>query len=458
MRLPFLGRTREKARCLRALRATEGQLVCLVGRRRLGKSRLLLEILRELPHVYVVGDDQDPALHRAAVAREMGALIPGFASVQYPTWDALLERWWGAAPAGAVLALDEFQALVAASPELPSVLQRWIDRASGPARHIVLCGSAQRMMLGMVLDASAPLYGRAREIVHLGPLEVTWLPSALGRSDPLEVASAWGLWGGVPRYWELAADYPDPWSAMAELVLDPSGILHHEPRRLLLDDLRETARAASVLSLVGQGCSRISEMGGRLGQPATSLTRPLARLQELGLLQRDTPWGADARSSKVSNYQIADSFLAFWYRFVEPARSRLGAGQVDGVLMDIRQRWSVYLGGVWEGLARESVSRMKIAGESWFPAQRWWGAGLDRRMLEIDLLARHVSDPDRVLVGEAKIRATPDEIPRLVAALVDRAARCPVLVGKRLDVRLWVLDGVDPDPGRVVAGREVFGV
>lgn len=374
----------------------------------------------------------------------------------YPTWDSLLERWWGSAPPGAVLALDELQALVAASPELPSVLQRWLDRPTGAIRHVVLCGSSQRMM-GMLLDASAPLYGRAREVLHLGPLEPALLSSALGLSTPTEMASAWATWGGIPRYWELAADYDTHWQALGELVLDPMGVLHHEPQRLLLDDLRETARAASVLALVGQGCSRLSEIGARLGQPATSLTRPLARLQELGLLGRETPWGADHRSSKVSTYRISDPFVSFWYRFVEPARSRLGAGQVDGVVAGIRDAWSLHLGGVWEELARQSTSRLLIGGESWLPAQRWWGPGRDRRPMELDLVARHVTAADRVLVGEAKVTVRPEEVPRLLSALAEKAGRCPALESKSLDLRLWVLEGIPFEDARLVRGVDVLG-
>jgi hypothetical protein len=213
-----------------------------------------------------------------------------------------------------------------------------------------------------------------------------------------------------------------------------------------------------VLALVGQGCARLSEIGARLGQPATSLTRPVARLQELGLLRRETPWGADQRSSKVSTYRISDPFLAFWYRFVEPAQSRLGAGQVDAVLTALRETWPVFLGGVWEDLARQSVARLQVGGESWLPAQRWWGAGQDRRPLEFDLVARHATSSDRVLVGEAKVTARPKEVPALLQALAEKTRRCPAFQGKRLDLRLWVLEGVRQDDARVVAGAGVFGL
>jgi AAA+ ATPase superfamily predicted ATPase len=94
-------------------------------------------------------------------------MLPGFEQVAYPDWNSLLDRWLRDAPPGSVLALDEFPYLAKASPELPSILQKTVDRAAGKGLHLVLCGSSQRMMQGLVLDASAPLYGRAREIIHV---------------------------------------------------------------------------------------------------------------------------------------------------------------------------------------------------------------------------------------------------------------------------------------------------
>ena len=127
------------------------------------------------------------------------------------------------------------------------------------------------------------------------------------------------VWGGVPRYWELAADHPSHAEAVRALLVDPLGILHREPERLLLDEMTDTTRAASILVLIGQGCHRISEIAGRLGHPATSLARPLGRLVELGFAAREVPFGASERDSKRSLYRIADPFLRTWFRFVEPA-------------------------------------------------------------------------------------------------------------------------------------------
>ncbi|HMG24323.1 MAG TPA: ATP-binding protein, partial [Kofleriaceae bacterium] len=269
MSLPFVDRHAELARLRRALTAKASALVCVYGRRRVGKSRLVAEVLDGLPAVYYLADERDEHLQRRSLAREIERLVPGFGRVEYPDWDALLDRWSEAAPAGTVLAIDELPYLVAAAPALPSILQRRIDRGVG-RQHWLLCGSSQRMMHGVVLDAAAPLYGRAREVVKVEPLAFPYLADALRIRRAEDAVEAFATWGGVPRYWELAAGAASLPDAQRDLVLDPLGILHAEPHRLLLDELKETTQAHSILALIGQGCHRSSEIAGRLGRPATS--------------------------------------------------------------------------------------------------------------------------------------------------------------------------------------------
>jgi len=144
--------------------------------------------------------------------------VTGFARVEYPDWDALLDRWAEAAPPGAVLAIDELPYLVGAAPALPSILQRRIDRGIG-RQHRILCGSSQRMMHGIVLDAAAPLYGRAREIVKVEPLAFPYLSEALRIRRADDAVAAFATWGGIPRYWELARGVASLAVAQRDLVL-----------------------------------------------------------------------------------------------------------------------------------------------------------------------------------------------------------------------------------------------
>lgn len=460
LRLKFLDRDNEKTRLEKTLKLREGSFCCLYGRRRCGKSRLLQEILRRQRAVYYVSDERDHALQRASLASAIAGILPGFDQVEYPDWNSLLERWWKDAPTGTVMALDEFPYLVKASPELPSILQRLIDKNKKRGIHLVVSGSSQRMMQGLVLDASAPLYGRAQQIIDVEPLGAAWIGKALKLSRPFDYLQAYSFWGGVPRYWELAADYPSSWSAVRELVLDPLGVLHNEPRQLLLDDLRETAQAASLLSLIGRGCNRISEIAVRLEKPATSLTRPLHRLLDMGFIRREHPFLAVQRNSKKTFYRINDPFLGFWFRYVEPNRSRLESGQLRAVARDIERDIQVYYGEIWEVLVRRSVARLDIDGIEWLPANRWWGAGIDRKPMEIDVVSKS-SDGKALLVGEVKIALGPNKLERAEKKLEEKIERLPFAkTYERIIRKIFVVEvkNMRALSTALISAKEVFRV
>jgi len=424
MRLNFMNRSDELRRLKKAFSGKEGSFCCLYGRRRCGKSRLLQECLPEEKSVYYVADESEAALQRNLLARQITGQLRNFDQVAYPDWNSLLERWFNEAQKGSVLALDEFPYLAAVSPELPSVLQKFADRLPLKGAHMAICGSSQRMMQGLVLDSNAPLYGRAKEIIHVKPLGAGWISEALKLSVASEALAAFAVWGGVPRYWELAAEYASTWDAVKELVLEPSGVLHDEPWRLLLDDLRDAVQPASILSLIGQGCHRISEIAGRLGKPATSLSRPLQRLIDLGFIRREYPFGLNEKNTKRTVYRISDPFFLFWSQYVQPNRSRLDSGEAVRVQQEIRRESGRHIGQIWEELVRLAVPRLEIGGRSWSTAGRWWGTGLDGADMECDVVAESV-DQKVLLVGEVKMDIDLRKAERLMAELESKARRLP---------------------------------
>ena len=436
--LEFVNRTGELSRLATAFSRPQGTLSVLYGRRRCGKSRLLREALRGRSGriAFYVGDDREASLQRQALAAEMSTVLSGFGDATYPDWEALLSRWFKDAPRGGVLALDEFPSLVAASPELPSLLQKQLD--SGLRSHLVLSGSSQNMMHGLTLDRSAPLYGRAREVLKILPLRAGWLLRAFPKLKPVDAVEAFSVFGGVPRYWELFAEYKNLKTAVLDLILDPMGVLHEEPPSILLDDFRELAQATTLLALIGAGCHRMSEIAARIGKPATSLSRPLSRLVDLGLAARDAPFGSNPRDKRTL-YRIGDPFLNFWFRFVEPNRSRLQTGRIAAVVAEIERDFPHHVAATWEALARESIGRGGPLGTEWVDVARFWGPGLDRQPMEIDVVAAS-ADGRRLLIGEAKWHDRMDWS-REASALREKAARFPLAEGREVRLVLFAKRG-----------------
>lgn len=156
--MKFIDRQAEMQRLDALVGRAEGGLAVVWGRRRIGKTRLLLEWCRKHDGLYAVADQSAPPVQRAYLAQALSARFPTLGEATYPDWPSLLRRI--AHEAGATgwrgpLVLDEFPYWVGASAELASQFQRWID---GEARQAHLCvaiaGSSQRMMHGLVLHYS----------------------------------------------------------------------------------------------------------------------------------------------------------------------------------------------------------------------------------------------------------------------------------------------------------------
>jgi hypothetical protein len=432
MRLQFLNRGRELAKLKRAFSSPEPVFIVIYGRRRCGKSTLLQQAAGK-EDIYYLADQQEAPLQRQSIAREIGRFISGFGEVHYPSWEVLFTAAANQIPPGSVLILDEFPYLVQNSPELPSIIQKLLDIRQHKF-HLVLCGSSQRMMQGLVLDSSAPLYGRAREVIRVRPLDPGWLPEALAVS-PADAVEAYSVWGGVPRYLELAKDFPSLETACKHLILERDGVLHEEPMRLLLDDMRGAGQPHSLLALIGSGVNRLSEIAGRLGKPATNMTRPLANLVQLGYIKRELPFGDTPRASKRTLYSLEDPFLKFWYRLVLPNQSMLEQDLINEVWSVTEQQRVALVAEAWEELARKSVAKMEICGLRWKPASRWWGKGTGGKNMEIDVVAESV-DGKSLLLGEAKWEKV-TKLQKVLNSLHEKAGNFPEKSDKKIVLAVW---------------------
>jgi len=446
--MKFINRHDELARLLALRRRREGGFAAVSGRRRVGKTRLLVEWTTQTEGVYYVADQSSAELQRRYLGLAIGTRLPGFEHLRFPDWRALFAalaqravetRWRGP------IVLDELPYLVLQAPELPSVLQQFVDHDLKRARlTLVVAGSSQRMMQGLVLDASAPLFGRAHELFAVEPLAPSFLPQALGTRAML---ANWTAWGGIPRYWELAASVRGSVAARVDrLVLDPLGPLHREPDSILLEEVPSALEVRPVLDAIGSGVHRVSELAARMGRPMTSLARPLDRLVEMKLARREVPF--DEPGSKRALYRIADPLFRMWFRVVAPQRGPLATMTPAARRALLARFWPDLEAQAWEELARAHVARLG----GWGPAARWWRANES----EWDVVAES-HDRKRLLLGEAKRSASMHDLARLVARPL------PAFVQGRPVVRVLFAASFRGSPPAdrnvlVITERDVFGI
>ena len=227
--MKFVDRIDEAARLKDALAREKSSLVVMYGRRRLGKSTLIKRVLSE-NDVYFLADRSEGQHQRILLAKVIAQVFPDFDKLTYQDWESMFRAVNYRTDKRFTLCLDEFPYLVEQSSELPSVLQKLVDEKQ-LKYNLVLCGSSQNMMYGLFLDSTAPLYGRADEIMKLVPIRLPYIQETLSL-DAMNAIEEYAVWGGVPRYWELRENQNSLNDALWHNILSVNGTLYEEPIKL----------------------------------------------------------------------------------------------------------------------------------------------------------------------------------------------------------------------------------
>lgn len=429
--MKFVDRDSEIKRLERALNDNSGsQFVVIYGRRRLGKSTLIRHVLKE-DDIYYMADMTEQSQQIAMLSKTIAYKFPGFDKVIYPDWDSLIVSLKHRTSERFTICFDEFPYMVKANSSLPSVIQRHIDSKDLPF-NIIVCGSSQQMMHSMVLDSASPLYGRSDVVMKIEPIPIKYLQEVMNL-DSVQTIEEYAVWGGVPRYWELREKESSLISAIEYLLFDVNGTLYDEPSKLFLDDFQQTALSSSIISLMGNGVNRFSEVAARLQKKATDLSNPFAKLMQLGYIERENPFGEDLRNSKKSIYQLSDPFLCAYYKYVVPNRSLIGLGRKTMVVDLFKQSFNEFVGKYWERLCRNVVSGNELFGVVWNKASRWWGNvknGSSSKMIEIDVVAESF-DKKKILIGECKWTEK-ENASRLFYELENKASMLPFVKDKEI--------------------------
>lgn len=452
--MKFIDRKEEKIRLEMALNSKTPSFVVVYGRRRLGKSTLIKKVLNP-SDIYFLADKSESQLQRHLLSDVISQTFPEFNSVEYPNWETLLRQLNLRTSEKFTLCLDEFPYLVEQAPELPSILQKLLDERC-LKYNVIICGSSQTMMYGLVLDSTAPLYGRADEIMKLSPLRLPYIREAL-ELNSTEAIVEYSIWGGVPRYWELREGFQTLEEALWKNVFNVNGIFFDEPTKIFQDDVKDVVKISTIISYIAAGANRISEIAARCNEPSTNLSRPLRKLLDLGYLCKEVPFGADKKNSKKSLYHIADPFISFYYKFVVPNQSFIELGRKAPIEMALIQRLPLHISKEWEKLCRKAITGNVIDDIIYGEAQRWWGTVINEtgkpEQIELDVVAESL-DKKYLLVGKCKW--TNDEnADALTNALLRKAKLLPFAKDRIIIPTLFLKSASDSSLGNVFLPSDI---
>jgi hypothetical protein len=377
----FVGRAAELRTLGEAYRAPESGLIPIYGRRRVGKSELILRFLQERPGLYFLGKQAPGALQLREFLDEAAVILgePLLATATFDGWKSALaavtDRWKRREKL--VLVFDEFQWTAWASPELPSVLQdlwdrRW--RSSGKIL-LILCGSYVGFMEREVLGRKSPLFGRRTAQILLRPFGYREAALFHPSYSPVDRARAYFICGGVPWYLGRFDARRSVEANIVAEVLEEHAPLRHEPEFLLREELREVETYFAVLLAIASGRVTPRDISGVTAVGERSLHYYLQQLVELGYVRRRYPLSDAPAAARHVRFVLDDALLRFWFRFVFPHTSYLVQMGPERALRErIRPDLEAYLGGCFEGLCREALphiyARERVAaafevGEYW---------------------------------------------------------------------------------------------
>jgi AAA+ ATPase superfamily predicted ATPase len=437
----FIGRQRELAALEAAFAADRSGLIPVYGRRRVGKSTLLLRMLESHPGIFYLGKQAPAELQLAEFLAAASRALdqPLLERLRVEGWkqalETVLDAWRG--PGKLVIVLDEFQWIVSASPELPSVLQELWDRrlASSNEALLILCGSYVGFMEREVLGNKSPLFGRRTAQIHLQPFGFREARQFHPGYSLTEAARAYFICGGVPLYL-LAFDPARSVEQNIEAqLLDEFAPLFREPDFLLREELRELSSYHAILTTLASGSLPAREVSRRTGIESRNLNYYLNQLVELRYLRRRYPLTGAPPAAKQVRFVLEDPLLRFWFRFVFPNTSALmQMGPRRCFEQRVRPELEPWFGLCFEALCREALPALyeQEGVNAGFEVGEYWD-----KAVQIDVVG--LRDDGWTDIGECKWGKVPSKA-ALEAEVRRKAQRFDNRRGATLAHRLFVRD------------------
>ena len=387
----------------------------MIGRRRIGKTMLLLKTEQEqkMLYLYVSKDNERVLVEKFQKAADevLGLHIYGHLETFAQFFEQIME--YGKEHHFTIV-FDEFQNFLKVNPAIPSHIQDIWDRYhESTTVNLVACGSIYSMMRKIFDNDDEPLYGRKDCEIRLKPFRISVIKEILHDYNPSytseDLLCLYMLTGGVAKYIALLMDAgATDKESMLKWVTGVESPFLSEGREIVLSEFgKDYANYLSILQLVAGGMTVQNQIDNIIGKNTGTY---LKRLEEdYNYVSKLAPMFSKPGSRNL-RWSVEDCFLRFWFRFILPNQALIERERNDLLLEIVERDYNDYTGLVLEQYFRQKISeeeRVTLVGNYW-----------DRKgMNEIDLIA--LNDIDKTALV-AEVKRNPDRYdPKLLQEKYD---------------------------------------
>jgi hypothetical protein len=404
MNLKFVDRKEELA-FLEERYAKKGfEFFVIYGRRRIGKTELIKQFIRDKPHIYLLCDKSGTERNIQRLKRKIAEYLnepPIETDTLEELFSDLIKKTQGTQ---IVLVIDEFSYLVEKDNTVPSLFQVVIDEQLKETNmFIILCGSSISMMEKGVLSSKSALYGRKTAHIKLETIPFSSFHEFFPSNSVEKNIEFYAVLGGVPFYLEKFSDTKTTLDNVRGQIFDKRGQLYEEIDFLLKGELREPDVYKSILTALAAGQTKVVDIANISGIKVHDIDKYLKVLIRLGIIKKENP--INTVKSKKTTYSIDDNFFSFSFLFSEVYKSNLEIGEMGLAEEKLQQNFNTFVGRKFEKLIREELLQ-KLNVITPQKTGRWWGHYRDeltntRREIEIDIVTLN-ENTQQNLFGECK--------------------------------------------------------
>lgn len=377
--MKFYNRTNELAELQRIQNLSFSEysrLTVVTGRRRIGKTSLIMKSVEGLPTVYLfVGRKSEATLCAEfipVIAQSLEVFVPG----EIRTFRSLFQYLMELASAKTFnLVIDEFQEFYSINESVYSDMQNIWDTYQKKSRmNLVVSGSIYSLMQKIFQHSKEPLFGRADNIIKLAAFDLSTLKEIMHDYNPDytndDLLALYSFTGGIPKYVELFCDNGElTIDGMISFMVRDNSPFTDEGKNLLIEEFgKNYAIYFSVLSAISGGINTQPQIESALGNK--SVGGQLKRLiEDYNILTRQRPILAKEGSQTV-RYEIQDNFIRFWFNYFDRHRSLIEIKNFVGLQSIIRSDYPTYSGKLLEIYFKQQFAesfQYKAIGSWWEP-------------------------------------------------------------------------------------------